>query len=95
VAEGGFLGRGNAGPVHNTAQYPFQDVMAQRGVCSKCPAPHPMVSAGMAEAGTAVTLDGGGIRGQIANAEAVAEASTDFPTLELQGPGEGECTEPG
>jgi hypothetical protein len=46
-------------------------------------------------AGTAVTLDSGEVGGQSSNAEAVAEASADFPTLELKGPGEGECVEPG
>jgi hypothetical protein len=54
-----------------------------------------MVHIGMAEAGTAVTLDGRGGGGQSANAEAVAEASADFPTLELKGTGVGECVKPG
>jgi hypothetical protein len=48
-----------------------------------------MVRIGMAEAGTAVTLDGGGGGGQSANAEVVSEDSADFPTLELEGLGEG------
>jgi hypothetical protein len=33
AAEGGFLGGGDACPVHNTVQTPFQDVMAQCGIC--------------------------------------------------------------
>jgi hypothetical protein len=47
------------------AQHPFQDVMAQRSVCSKGRTPHPMISIGMAEAGTAVTLDGGVLEGRV------------------------------
>jgi hypothetical protein len=35
--------------VHNTEQHPFQDVMAQRGTCSKGRAPHSMVNIGRAE----------------------------------------------
>jgi hypothetical protein len=45
-------------------------------------APHPMFSIGMAEPGTAVTLDWGGGGGVLsANAEAVVKAGTGFPTL--------------
>jgi hypothetical protein len=39
AAEGGFLGGGDACPVHDAAQNPFQDVMAQRGMCSEGRAP--------------------------------------------------------
>jgi hypothetical protein len=42
----------------------------------------------------AVALDGRGIGWQHADAEAVAEAGTAFPTLELKSPGEGERVEP-
>jgi hypothetical protein len=44
AAEGGFLGGGDACPVHNTAQNPFQDIMVQRGMCSEGRAPHSVVS---------------------------------------------------
>jgi hypothetical protein len=52
---------------------------------------------GMAEDGTGVTLKGGGVGGQRANAEAVAEAGADclLLPLELKGSGEGERVEPG
>jgi hypothetical protein len=40
AAKGGFLGGGDARPEHNTAQYPFRSVMAQRGMCSKGQALH-------------------------------------------------------
>jgi hypothetical protein len=43
AAEGGFLGEGDACPVHDTAQNPFHDVMAQRGMCSEGWAPHSVV----------------------------------------------------
>jgi hypothetical protein len=33
AAEGGLECGGNARPVHSTAQNPFEDVMAQRGLC--------------------------------------------------------------
>jgi hypothetical protein len=46
AAEGGFLGGGDACPVHDTAQNPFQDVMEQRGMCSEGRAPHSVVSLG-------------------------------------------------
>jgi hypothetical protein len=36
-----------------------------------------------------------GIGGQHAEAEAVAEAGADFPALEFESPGAGECVEPG
>jgi hypothetical protein len=58
AAEGRFLGGGGARPVHNTAQYPFQDVMAQRGMCSEGRAPHPMVDIGRAEVRATVGLHG-------------------------------------
>jgi hypothetical protein len=50
------LGGGDARPVHNTAQYPFQDVMAQRGMCREGRAPHPMVDIGRAEGRATVAL---------------------------------------
>jgi hypothetical protein len=43
VADGGLKCRGNACPVHSTAQNPCQDVEAQRGLCSQGRAPHAVV----------------------------------------------------
>jgi hypothetical protein len=94
AVEGGFLGGGNARPVHSTAQYPFQHVMAQRGVCSKGRTPPPMVNMGWAEGRAAVALHGRGVGGQHADAKAVAEAGADFSALEFESLGEGECVQP-
>jgi hypothetical protein len=69
--------------------------MAQRGMCSEGRAPHPIVDIGRAEGRATVALHGRGVGGQHADAKAVAEASADFPTLELKGPGKGERVEPG
>jgi hypothetical protein len=63
--------------VHNTAQNPFQDVMAQHGMCSEGRAPHSVVSLGGAKGGATVALHGRGVGGQHAEAEAVAEAGAD------------------
>jgi hypothetical protein len=41
----GILGGGNARPVHNTAQNPFQDVMAQGDLCGNERTLHPMDTA--------------------------------------------------
>jgi hypothetical protein len=49
-----FLGGGDARPVRHTAQNPFRDVMATRGVCCKGRTPHPMVNIGRAEGRAAV-----------------------------------------
>jgi hypothetical protein len=43
VADGGLKCRGNARPVHSTAQNPCQNVVAQRGLCSQGKAPHAVV----------------------------------------------------
>jgi hypothetical protein len=94
VAEGGFLGGGDARPVHNTVQNPFQDVMAQRGVCSKGRTQHPIVNLGRAEGGAAVALHGRGVGGQHADAKAVAEDGADFSALEFESLGEGKCVQP-
>jgi hypothetical protein len=45
-AEGWLEGGGDAHPVHNTAQNPFQDVVAQHGTCSRERALHPAVRVG-------------------------------------------------
>jgi hypothetical protein len=50
AGEGGRKGGGNAGPVHNLAQIPFQDIMAQRDLCSKGRASHCEASVGQAQA---------------------------------------------
>jgi hypothetical protein len=73
TAEGGFLVGGNAQPMHNTAQYPFQAVMAQHGVCSKGRTQHSMVSIGRAEGRVTVALHGRGIGEQHADAKVVAK----------------------
>jgi hypothetical protein len=93
AAEGGFLGGGDACPVHDTAQNPFQDVMAQRGMCSEGRAPHSVVSLGGAKVGATVALHGKGVGGQ--RAEAEAEAGVDFPALEFKSRSAGESVEPG
>jgi hypothetical protein len=56
AAEGRFLGRGDARPVHDTAQNPVQDVMAQRDVSSQGRTPHPMVNIGRAEGHATVAV---------------------------------------
>jgi hypothetical protein len=94
AAEGEFLGGGDARPVHNTAQNPFQGVMAQRGMCSKGRTPHPMVNIGGAKGRAAVALHGRGVGGQHADAKAVAEAGADFSALEFQRLGEGKGIQP-
>jgi hypothetical protein len=73
---------------------PFQDVMAQRGMCSKGWAPHPMVHIGRAEGRPTVALHGDRVGEQHADAEAVAKASADFFALEVQSPGDGGRVEP-
>jgi hypothetical protein len=55
-------------------QHPFQDVLAQRGMCSKGRAPHPMINIGRVEVHTTVALPGVGVGGQHADAKAVAKA---------------------
>jgi hypothetical protein len=97
AAEGGFLGGGDAFPVHEMAQNPFQDVMAQRarGMCSDGRATHSVVSLGGAKGGAAVALHGRGVGGQHAEAEAVAEDGADFPVLESKSRSAGESVEPG
>jgi hypothetical protein len=66
--------------VHNRAQNPFQDVMAQRGVCSKGRTLHHIVNIGRAVGRAPVALHGRGVGGQHANynAKAVVEAGADF-----------------
>jgi hypothetical protein len=64
-------GGGDARPVHNTAEYPFQDVMAQCGVYSKGRTPHPMVNIGRVERRATVTLPGRGVGGHHADTKAV------------------------
>jgi hypothetical protein len=81
--------------VHETAQNPFQDVMAQHGMCSEGRAPHSVVSLGGAKGGAAVALHGRGVGGQHAEAEAVAEAGADIPALEFKCRSAGESVEPG
>jgi hypothetical protein len=66
-----------------TRQYPFQDVMAQRGMCSKGRAPHPMVDIGRAEGRATVALHGRGVGGQHADAKTVAEAGAPPPYCPL------------
>jgi hypothetical protein len=50
--------------VHNTVQNPFQDVMAQHGVCSKGQTLRPMVNIGRAEGHATVALHCRGVGGQ-------------------------------
>jgi hypothetical protein len=95
AAEGGFLGGGDAFPVHYTAQNPFRDVMEQRGMCSEGRAPHSVVSLGGAKGGAAVALHGRGVGGQHAEAEAAAGVGADFPALEFKSRSAGESVEPG
>jgi hypothetical protein len=69
--------------------------VAQRGMCSEGRAPHSVVSLGGAKGGATVALHGRGVGGKHAEAEAVAEASADFPTLEFKSPSAGESVDPG
>jgi hypothetical protein len=55
--------RGDARPVHSTAQNPFQDVMAQHEMCGKGRASHAVVGVRAVEGGSAAALHGGGIEG--------------------------------
>jgi hypothetical protein len=54
-----------------------------------------MVNIGSVEVRTGVSQHCRGVGGQHADAEVVAEACADFPTLELKGPAEGKRAEPG
>jgi hypothetical protein len=80
--------------VHNAAKYPIQDVIVQRGMCSKGWMPHPTVNIGREEGCTTFTLHGRGNGGQHADAKAVAKAGADFSALEFKSFGEGERVEP-
>jgi hypothetical protein len=82
-------------PGHDTAQNPFQDVMAQRSMCTEGWAPHSVVSLGGAKDRATVALHGRGIGGQHAEAEAVAEAGADFPALEFKSPSAWKSVQPG
>jgi hypothetical protein len=94
AAEGGFLGGGDARPVRSTAEYPFQDVIAQRDACSKGRTLHPMVNIGRAEGRATVALHCRGVGGQLADAKAVAKAGADFSAIEFESIGDGEGAEP-
>jgi hypothetical protein len=80
-AEGWFKGGGDARPVHSTAQNPFQDIMAQREMCSKGGASHAVVGVRAVEGGSADALHGGGIEGQDGEAEAMLDGSLELPAL--------------
>jgi hypothetical protein len=81
--------------VQDKAQNSLQDVMAQRGMCSEGRAPHSVVSLDGAKGGATVALHCRGFGGQHAEAEAMAEACADFPTLKFKSRSAGESDEPG
>jgi hypothetical protein len=76
-AEGWFKGGGDACPVHSTVQNLFQDIMAQREMCSKGGASHAVVGVCAVEGGYTAALHGGGIEGQDGEAEAVSEGGLE------------------
>jgi hypothetical protein len=75
TAKGRFEGRGNTGPVHSTAQYPFEDVVAQRKLCGQVAASHGMVGVRAPECSPAAALRSRGVERQHWEAEAMAEGS--------------------
>jgi hypothetical protein len=94
TAKGRFEGRGNTGPVHSTAQYPFEDVVAQRKLCGQGAASHGMVGVHAPECSPAAALHSRGVERQHWEAEAMAEGSLYFSALECQGVQERESVQP-
>jgi hypothetical protein len=80
--------------VHSTAQYPFQDVVAQRKLCGQGAASHGVVGVRATECSPAAALDGRGVERQHWEAEAVAEGGLYFPVLERQRVQERESVQP-
>jgi hypothetical protein len=72
TAKGRFEGGGNTGPVHSTAQYPFEDVVAQRKLCGQGAASHGMVGVRAPECSSAAALHSRGVERQHMEAEAMA-----------------------
>jgi hypothetical protein len=94
TAKGRFEVRGNTGPVHSTAQYPFEDVVAQRKLCGQGAASHGMIGVRAPECNPAATLQSRGVERQHWEAEAMAEGSLYFSVLECQGVQERESVQP-
>jgi hypothetical protein len=69
--------------------------MAQRSLCGEGRASHSVVAVARAKGRPAGALHCGGVRGQHAEAQSVAEAGSHLPALELQGPREWEGVKPG
>jgi hypothetical protein len=81
--------------MHDTAQNPFQDVMAQRCLCSEGGASHTVVHVRVPEGRATSALHGGCVGGQDGGTQSVAEARLELPALELQGPSKRESVQPG
>jgi hypothetical protein len=64
--------------VHSTAQYPFEDVVAQRKLCGQGAASHGMVGVRAPECSPAAALHSRGVERQHWEAEAMAEGSLYF-----------------
>jgi hypothetical protein len=95
AAEGGLECGGNARPVHSTAQNPFKDVMAQRGLCRQGRAPHAVVSVRVAQGDPTAAVHIRSVGGKHGKAKAVPEAHVELPTFELESSGEWESIQPG
>jgi hypothetical protein len=89
------VGRGDARPVHSTAQNPFQGAMVQRELCSQGGATHAVVNVRLAKGFCAAALHDRGIERQHGQAEAVIEASLDFSSCEIMDLREQESDQPG
>jgi hypothetical protein len=95
AAEGELKCGGNARPVHGTVHVPWQDVMAQHGLCRQGGALHAVVGVHAAQGGPAAAVHIWSIWGKHGKAEAVSEAGVILPAFELEGSGEHENIQPG
>jgi hypothetical protein len=95
AAEGGLKCGGNARPVHSTAQNPFEDVMAHRGLCRQGGASHAVVGVHGAQGDPTAALHIWSVGGKHGKAKAVPEAGVELPAFELESSGEWESIQPG
>jgi hypothetical protein len=86
---------GNARPVHSTAQNPFKDVMAQRGLCHQGGVRHAVVGVRAAQGDPTAALHIRSVGGKHGKAKAVPEAGVELPAFELESTGEWESIQPG
>jgi hypothetical protein len=78
-----------------SAQYPFKDVIAQRGLCGQGRASHAVVGVRAAQGDPTAALHIWSVGGKHGKAKAVPEAGVELPTFELESSGEWESIPPG